>query len=86
MDKKGIYMDRIYLYYTLCKTPIKREKKGFFLIKKKSDYEWSKIGKYIKKKLKPPPEYDYRAGNYFIREWFFEAERSHLENYVRIRF
>ena len=34
MDKKGIYMDRIYLYHTFRKTPIKREKKGPFLIKK----------------------------------------------------
>ena len=34
MDKKRIYVDRIYLYYTLRKTPIKREKKGPFLIKK----------------------------------------------------
>ena len=39
MDKKGIYMDRTYLYYTLRKTPIKREKKGPFLIKKKSNYK-----------------------------------------------
>ena len=35
MDEKGIYVDRIHLYYTLRKTPIKREKKGPFLIRKK---------------------------------------------------
>ena len=35
MDKKRIYVDRIHLYRTLCKTPIKREKKGPFLIKEK---------------------------------------------------
>ena len=34
MDKKGIYIDRTHLYYTLYKTPIKKEKKGPFLIKK----------------------------------------------------
>ena len=34
VDKKGIYVNRIHLYYTLRKTPIKREKKGFFLIRK----------------------------------------------------
>ena len=39
MDKKGICMDRIYLYRTLYKTPIKKEKKGPFLIKKKFDYK-----------------------------------------------
>ena len=49
MDKKGIYVNRIHLYRTLYKTPIKKEKKGLFLIKKKSDYKWSKVGEYIKK-------------------------------------
>ena len=34
MDKRGIYINRIYLYRTLYKTPIKKEKKGPFLIKK----------------------------------------------------
>ena len=34
MDKKGIYVDRIYFYRTLRKTPIKKKKKGPFLIKK----------------------------------------------------
>ena len=33
VDKKGTCVDRIYLYHTLCKTPIKREKKGPFLIR-----------------------------------------------------
>ena len=49
VDKKRIYINRTYLYRTLRKTPIKREKKGPFLIKKKSDYEWNKTGVYIKK-------------------------------------
>ena len=35
MDKKRIYVDRIYLYRILRKTPIKKEKKGPFLITKK---------------------------------------------------
>ena len=35
MDKKGICVNRIYLYRTLRKTPIKKEKKGFFLIREK---------------------------------------------------
>ena len=34
VDKKGICVDRIYLYRTFYKTPIKKEKKGPFLIKK----------------------------------------------------
>ena len=34
VNKKRIYIDCIHLYYTLRKTPIKREKKGPFLIKK----------------------------------------------------
>ena len=34
MDKKGTCVDRTHLYRTLRKTPIKREKKGPFLIKK----------------------------------------------------
>ena len=34
VDKKGICVDRTHLYYTLRKTPIKKEKKGPFLIKK----------------------------------------------------
>ena len=34
MDDKRIYIDRIHLYRTLRKTPIKREKKRPFLIKK----------------------------------------------------
>ena len=39
-----------------------------------------------KKELESPPEYDYRIGDYFIREWFLEAEKFYLKNYVRIRF
>ena len=38
-----------------------------------------------KKKLEPPPEYDYYTGDHSIKEWFLEAEKSHLENYVQIR-
>ena len=34
VDKKGIYVNRTYFYYTLCKTLIKKEKKGPFMIKK----------------------------------------------------
>ena len=34
VDEKGMYINRIYLYRTLRKTLIKREKKGPFLIKK----------------------------------------------------
>ena len=49
MDKKGMYIDRIHLYRTLRKTLIKKKKKGPFLIKKKSNYKWSKAGVYTKK-------------------------------------
>ena len=35
MDKKGMCVDHTYLYCTLRKTPIKKEKKGPFLIRKK---------------------------------------------------
>ena len=33
MDKKRMCINRIYLYYTFRKIPIKKEKKGPFLIK-----------------------------------------------------
>ena len=49
VDEKGMCMDRTYLYYTLRKTPIKKEKKRLFLIKKKSDYKWNKVKVYIEK-------------------------------------
>ena len=39
MDEKGMCINRTYLYRTLRKTPIKKEKKGPFLIKKKSNYK-----------------------------------------------
>ena len=38
-----------------------------------------------KKKLKLPPKYNYHISDYFIKEWFFEAEKSYLQNYVRIK-
>ena len=34
VDEKGICINRTHLYYILYKTPIKKEKKGPFLIKK----------------------------------------------------
>ena len=37
------------------------------------------------KELKPPPKYNYRAGDHSIREWFLEAEKSYLENHIRIK-
>ena len=37
------------------------------------------------KELESPPKYDYRAGDYLIREWFFKTEKSHLKNYIRIK-
>ena len=49
VDKKRTCVNRTHLYYTLRKTPIKKEKKKPFLIKKKSDYKWSKAGVYIEK-------------------------------------
>ena len=49
VDEKGMCVDRTYLYRTLRKTPIKRERKKPFLIKKKSDYKWSKVGIYTEK-------------------------------------
>ena len=51
MDKKRICVDYTYLYRTLCKTPIKKEKKKRFLIKKNPII--NKIREeYIKKKNK----------------------------------
>ena len=38
-----------------------------------------------KKELKLLPKYDYRAGDYSIKEWFLKAKKFYLENYVRIR-
>ena len=35
VDEKGMCVDRIYFYHTLYKTPIKKGKKGPFLIKEK---------------------------------------------------
>ena len=51
MDKKGICVDRIYLYHTLCKAPIKKEKKRPFLIKKNLITNGAKQ-EYIYKKIK----------------------------------
>ena len=68
VDKKGIYVDHTHLYYTLRKTLIKKEKKGPFLIKKEIRLRMEQGKSIYKKKLKPPPEYDYRVGNYFMRE------------------
>ena len=49
VDEKGTCVDRTHLYYIFRKTLIKRKKKGPFLIKKKSNYKWNKVGVYIKK-------------------------------------
>ena len=49
VDEKRICVDCTYLDHSLRKTPIKREGKGPFLIKKKSDYKWSKVGVYTEK-------------------------------------
>ena len=86
VDEKGTYMDRTHLYRTLRKTPIKRERKKPFLIKEEIRLQMEQGKSIHKKKLKPPPKYNYRAGNHSIKEWFFKAEKSHLKNYVRIRF
>ena len=86
MDKKGTCMDRTHLYRTLCKTPIKREKKGLFLIRKEIRLRIKQGKSIYRKKLKPPPKYDYYAGDHSIREWFFKVKKSHLESYIRIRF
>ena len=78
-------MDRTYLYRTLRKTPIKRERKRPFLIKKKIRLRIKQNKSIHKKKLKPLPKYNYHTGNYSIKEWFLEAEKSHLESHVRIK-
>ena len=82
VDEKRMCVDRTYLYRTLRKTPIKREKKGSFLIKKEIRLRIKQGTSIYRKKLEPPPKYNYRAGDYFIREWFLEAEKSHLESHV----
>ena len=51
VDKKRTYMDRTYLYYTLYKTPIKREGKRLFLIKKNPIINGARQ-EYIQKKVK----------------------------------
>ena len=38
-----------------------------------------------RKELELPPKYNYYAGDYLMREWFFETEKSYLKNHVRIR-
>ena len=85
VNKKGMCVDRTHLYHTLCKTPIKREKKKPVLIKKEIRLQIEQGRSIYKKKLKPPPEYDYYVGDHFIKEWFFKVEKSHLKNYIRIR-
>ena len=86
VDKKRICVNRTHLYRTLRKTPIKRERKGPFLIKKEIQLQMEQGKSIHRKELEPPPEYDYRTGDYSIREWFLEVEKSYLESYVRIRF
>ena len=39
MDKKRMYVDRTHLYHTLHKTPIKKKRKGPFLIKKETQLQ-----------------------------------------------
>ena len=85
MDKKRTYIDRTHLYRTLRKTLIKRKRKGPFLTKKEIRLQMEQGKSIYKRKLKPPPKYDCRAGNHSIKEWFLEAEKSHLENHVRIK-
>ena len=83
--QKKICINRTHLYHTLRKTPIKKERKGPFLIKKKIRLQ-IKQGKSIhKKKLKPPPKYNYRTGDHSIREWFLKAKKSYLESHIRIK-
>ena len=79
-------MDRTHLYCTLRKTPIKRKRKRPFLIKEEIRLRIEQGKSIYKKELKPPPEYDYRAGDYFIKEWFLKTEKSYLKSYIRIRF
>ena len=79
-------INRTYLYHTLRKTLIKREKKGPFLIKKEIRLRIEQGKSIYKKKLKPPPEYNYYTGNHSIKEWFLETEKFYLKNYVRIKF
>ena len=86
VNKKGTCVNRIYLYRTLRKTSIKREKKGPFLIKEEIRLQMEQGRSIHRKKLEPPPEYDCRTGDYFMREWFLEAEKFYLESYIRIRF
>ena len=47
--------------------------------------EWKKASRIHRRELEPLPEYDCRAGDYFMREWFLEAEKSHLESHNRMR-
>ena len=86
VDKKGTCMDRTHLYRTLRKTPIKKKKKGPFLIREEVRLQMEQGRSIYKKKLKPPPKYDYYTGDHFIKEWFLEAEKSYLKSHVRIRF
>ena len=85
VDEKGTCVDRTHLYRTLRKTPIKRERKGPFLTREEIRLRMEQGKSIHRKELEPPPEYDCRAGDHSMREWFLEAERSHLESHVRMR-
>ena len=61
-------MDRTHLYRTLRKTLIKKEKKSTFLNKKKIRLRIEQGKRMHRKELKPPPEYDYYAGDHFIKK------------------
>ena len=85
MDEKGTCVNRIHLYRTLHKAPIKREGKEPFLIREEIRLQIERGRRIYWKKLEPPPKYNYYAGNYSIKKWFLKAEKSHLENHVRMR-
>ena len=34
------------------------------------------------RKLELPLKYDYRKGDYFIREWFLKIKKFYLKNYI----
>ena len=70
VDKEGMCVDCTRLYRTLRKTPMKREGKEPFLTKEEIRLRIKQGRRIHRKKLESPPKYDYRTGDYSIKEYF----------------
>ena len=81
IDERGTCVERTHLYRSLRKGPTKGKGKGPYLSKEQIRIRIQEGNIIHRRELEPPPEYDCRTGNHSMREWFIEAEKSHLESY-----